>query len=66
MEMTVTTISGISLHATLNAAIVEVVIIEKVGSWTQGGISLRKVDFTAYLNDWNLGFVCKERERINE
>ena len=31
MEMTATTISGISLHATLNAAIIEVVTIEKVG-----------------------------------
>lgn len=66
MEMTATTISGILLHATLNAAIVEAVITEKVSSWTRCGILIRKVDFTAYLNDWNLICVCEEREQIND
>lgn len=66
MEMTATTIPGISLHATLNAAIAEVVIIEKVSSWTRCGISLRKVVLTAYFDDWNLICVCAAREQINE
>lgn len=66
MEMTATTISGIFLHTTLNAAVTGAVIIEKVSSWTRCGISLRKVVLTAYFDDWNLICVCAAREQINE
>jgi integral membrane sensor domain MASE1 len=66
LEMTATTISGISLHATPNAAIVEVVTIEKVSSWTRCSNLLRKVVFTAYLDDWNRICIVEEREQVNE
>jgi hypothetical protein len=61
MEMTATTISGIFLHTTLNAAVTGAVIIEKVSSWTRCGISLRRVVLTAYLEGRNLIFVCEGR-----
>ena len=66
MEMIATTISEISLHAIPNAAIVEAVIIEEVSSWTRCGISLRKVVFTAYFDDWDLVCVGEEREQVND